>query len=92
MTYLIIFLPGTGSFFVEHFAGHEHILTGVHLSVLRLLIEPLQSAHPESICRYKKSITVTTKFSNMPEIYSHRIRLEITPFMDDVNLLYIHIL
>ena len=41
MTYLIIFLPGTGSSFVEHFAGHEHILTGVHLSVLRLLIEPL---------------------------------------------------
>ena len=71
MAYLIIFLPGTGSSFVEHFAGHEHILTGVHLSVLRLLIEPLQSANPESICRYKKSITVTIKLGNTPEICSH---------------------
>jgi hypothetical protein len=60
MTYLIIFLPGTGSSFVEHFAGHERILLGVYLSVLGLLIEPLQAAPPESICRHKKSITVTT--------------------------------
>ena len=92
MTYLVIFLPGTASFFVEHFAGHEHILTGVHLSVLRLLIESLQSIHPQSICRYKKGNTVTTKFGNTHEICSHSTRLEITPLMDDVNLLYIHIL